>query len=225
MTIKIRMTILVIVLGLLFYIFNSLYSSLVLDLVVSNDWSELSLVIFLLVYDLIVIILLLNWKKLDSKADYMFTGSLKRRYLFGFFFLSLIMGLAFVYSRLGGNEKVANLDFAYYAAHFSFIIFTPLEEILHRKIFLSNLLKDTSPSMAIIINSMMFTLIHIPIDLFDLARFGIGNPIMYYVVIFIFSSYLGFVYFRTRNIMIVIGLHFVYNLVVNLFALLLLLYP
>lgn len=81
---------------------------------------------------------------------------------------------------------------------FSMVIAAPiLEELLMRGIILDGLLKKYSPVKAIVLSSFLFGLIHL-------------NP-WQFVGAFFFGAFVGWIYYRTHNLLITILLHAINN--------------
>lgn len=74
-----------------------------------------------------------------------------------------------------------------------------LEEILFRGIILEGFLHNYSPRKAILLSALIFALVHL-------------NPLQMIGAFFI-GIFLGWVYWRTRTLLPVIGLHFLNNLI------------
>ncbi len=82
------------------------------------------------------------------------------------------------------------------------LIVTPvIEEILYRRIFLHQFLKQYSPWLAIILSSFLFAMPHVP---------AIVYPEL--LVPFLFSGlFLGLIYYKTQSVSLCIISHFVMN--------------
>lgn len=95
----------------------------------------------------------------------------------------------------------------YYLSIVQALVVTPIiEEILYRRIFLHQFLKQYSSLVAIIISTFLFVIPHIPTIIYP-------ELILPY---FILGLFLGLVYYKTDSVLLCIISHFIFNAITYL---------
>lgn len=112
----------------------------------------------------------------------------------------------------GSNEEALEIMFnvAPYSLVFSAVIFAPIvEEIVFRGAIFNLLYKEDKPYKAILISGLLFGLLHV----FSGLLGGSFVELLYLIIYFTMGAILGFIYHKTKNIYICIGVHFINNLI------------
>lgn len=110
--------------------------------------------------------------------------------------------IAVVYLR-----KASNDTFLLVLTIFSIIVLIPfIEELLFRGLFQTWVKQYTSRTVGIFLSSILFAIFHLA------SSQGIAN-IEIFIVLFVFSLFLGFVYERQQSLFASISLHSIFNLI------------
>jgi membrane protease YdiL (CAAX protease family) len=108
-------------------------------------------------------------------------------------------------------EKLFNRDYPPFFSSFisclaliESLILTPIvEEILYRRIFLHQFLKQYSSWLALLLSSFIFAIPHVPV----IIHFELFIPY------FISGLFLGLIYYKTQSVSLCIISHFIMNLI------------
>lgn len=133
-------------------------------------------------------------------------------------FVFSILALVVNFLKYGGANFAANIgDMSLFAALGVSLVTAVSEELSFRGYILTRILPGMdSEWSANIITSIGWTLIHLPIAIFD-WRLSLFPVIIYTAVVFLFSVGTTFVYLRTKNIVAPVLLHLLWQWPIILF--------
>lgn len=95
----------------------------------------------------------------------------------------------------------------YYLSVIHALVAAPIiEEILYRRIFLHQFLKQYSPCVAILFSTVIFVIPHVPTIIYPEL----------FIPFFISGLFLGIVYYKTKSVLLCMISHFIFNVITYL---------
>lgn len=115
---------------------------------------------------------------------------------------AIFFGTISMFETLFNREYPPSSESTYVSVIHALLVAPIIEELLYRRVFLHQFLKQYSPWTAIVLSTVLFVVPHIPTIIFPEL----------FIPFFISGSFLGLIYYKTRSISLCIISHSIMNL-------------
>ena len=124
--------------------------------------------------------------------------------------------VAFLVGMLYGDGFSMRTDFEWRMLIAPVLVAGITEELVFRGVILNSLLPKMKTVFAVLIDAILFALIHYPIWIY--VGFGLPTILINSAFSIFFSILLSFSFLKTKNILVPVGLHMFYNFLITIFV-------